>query len=322
MLDLSVIICTHNPRPEYLQRVLKALRNQTLPKDRWELLIIDNASKTRLASSWDISWHPNARHVFEGELGLSPARRRGMREAIADLLVFVDDDNVLEESYLSVTLTISRNWPVLGVWGSGNTSLEFEVAPPDQLQKFMPYLALRATKAPCWSNVPSCIEATPWGAGLCVRASVANAYRRMCEESLVEIKGREGLILSAGEDDEISLVSCAHGLGMGVFPDLKLTHLIPKERVSEAYLAKLIEGATTAVLLLDYKWNAVPPRSLFTARSVLSILRSIAMDRRMDRRAHFARMRALVNARRAVKRLTSGSPAPRDQNRARVAGSP
>src|SRR5215217_6870119 len=101
MIDVSVIICTHNPRADYLKRTLDSLRAQTLSNDQWELLLIDNASTMPLASSWDISWHPHALHIKEDELGLTSARRRGMREASADLLVFVDDDNVLDISYLS-----------------------------------------------------------------------------------------------------------------------------------------------------------------------------------------------------------------------------
>src|SRR2546421_8696932 len=101
MLDASVVICTHNPRSDYFVRVLDGLRNQTLPLHKWELLIIDNASRLPLASSWDISWHPAARHILESELGLSSARSRGIQEASADLIIFVDDDNVLDETYLA-----------------------------------------------------------------------------------------------------------------------------------------------------------------------------------------------------------------------------
>jgi hypothetical protein len=41
VVDASVIICTHNPRPEYLRRVLGALETQTFDKKRWELLVVD-----------------------------------------------------------------------------------------------------------------------------------------------------------------------------------------------------------------------------------------------------------------------------------------
>src|ERR1700730_14399595 len=115
MISASVIICTHNPRLHYLRRVLDALRNQTLPLEQWELLLIDNASKEPLTSElWNMSWHPHARLIREEKLGLSSARIRGMRESSADLLVFVDDDNVLEPSYLFEAIRIKREWPLLG----------------------------------------------------------------------------------------------------------------------------------------------------------------------------------------------------------------
>ena len=169
MFDISVIICSHNPRPTYLRRVLDALRNQTLPVERWELLLIDNASKERLDTLWDLSWHPNGRHIFEGQLGVAYARQRGIREMSADLLVFVDDDNVLDLDYLRKAVSIDHQWPELGAWGSGVINPEFEVEPPDYLKELVPYVALRNADNAYWSNVPTCKWATPWGAGHCVR---------------------------------------------------------------------------------------------------------------------------------------------------------
>ena len=131
---LSVIICTHNPRPAYLRRVLDALRVQTLPSHQWELLLIDNASDRGIAKEWGLSWHPHARHIHEPELGVAVARQRGMREASADLLVFVDDDNVLGQGYLAEALRIGREWPQLGVWGASIVP-EFEAEPPAHLRK-------------------------------------------------------------------------------------------------------------------------------------------------------------------------------------------
>ena len=100
MIKASVIICAHNPRGTSLHRTLEALDRRSLSKEEWELLLIDNASKEPLASRFDLSWHPNAQHMVENELGLFPARLCGMREARSDLLIFVDDDNVLEPNYL------------------------------------------------------------------------------------------------------------------------------------------------------------------------------------------------------------------------------
>src|SRR5712691_6902938 len=96
----SVIICTHNPRMDYLARVLTALKEQTRSKELWELLFIDNASDEPLAGRVYLSWQPNAKHVRETAIGLTSARIRGINESRGNLLVFVDDDNVLDRDYL------------------------------------------------------------------------------------------------------------------------------------------------------------------------------------------------------------------------------
>jgi glycosyltransferase involved in cell wall biosynthesis len=47
---ISVVIPTHNPRADYLKRVIDALRQQTLPREKWELVVVDNGSKQPLAA--------------------------------------------------------------------------------------------------------------------------------------------------------------------------------------------------------------------------------------------------------------------------------
>src|SRR6516164_4811858 len=98
--SVSVILCTHNPRPDYLDRVLASLRGQTLPAEQWEFLLVDNASNQLLAEIWDISWHSRRRHIREDELGLTAGRLRGIQESSGKLLVFVDDDNLLAPNFL------------------------------------------------------------------------------------------------------------------------------------------------------------------------------------------------------------------------------
>jgi glycosyltransferase involved in cell wall biosynthesis len=302
MLDASVIICTHNPRSDYFARVLDGLRNQTLPLHKWEFLIIDNASGLPLASSWDISWHPMGRHILESELGLSSARRRGIQEASADLIIFVDDDNVLDETYLAEAIKIKQEWPSLGVWGSGSIRGDFEVEPPERLR---PWLPVRQVTAPRWSNLAgshsslfgeSPDDAIPWGAGLCVRKEVAIAYSQFCHRSSIQITDRQGVSLAGGGDTEISFVSCSHGLGIGIFPELKLIHLIPQHRVSEQYLVRFAEGTCLSNFLLRYKWQHIIPQSPYSIKTMLSALKTLVLYRGVDRDIRCAWVRALAKA--------------------------
>jgi glycosyltransferase involved in cell wall biosynthesis len=300
MLDASVIICAHNPRADYFARVLGGLRNQTLPLDKWELLIVDNASRLPLASSWDISWHSTGRHILESELGLSWARRRGIQEARADLIIFVDDDNVLEETYLVEAIKIGQEWRSLGVWGSGSIRGDFEVEPPESLRELRPWLALRELSAPCWSDLVSCEDAIPWGAGLCVRKEVAIAYTQSFDLSPIQITGRRGVSLFCADDREISFVCCSHGLGIGVFPEPKLNHLTPRHRVSRDYFVRLVEAAHVSSFLLDYKWRQIIPQYPFSVKTALTVLKTILLYRGLDREKRFAWVRALAKAKRII----------------------
>ena len=300
VLQASVIICAHNPRSDYFARVLASLRSQTFPHNKWELLIIDNASKVPLVSDWHISWHPMVRHIVENEIGIAAARRRGIREARTDLIVFVDDDNVLDKTYLTQAIGIGRDWPLLGAWGSGSIRADFEVKPSESLTEFLPYLALRETASPQWSNVASCWQAMPWGAGLCVRKAVAVAYCQSCERSSIQITGRTGSSTFSGEDKEIAIVGSIQGSGFGIFPDLKITHLIPRHRVSEDYIVCLVEGTKLSNLLLDYKWLNITPASPHWVRVLLLVLKSLLLHSGIDRRTRFASVRALAKANRII----------------------
>ncbi len=296
MFDASVIICSHNPREEFLERTLNALRGQTVRGDRWELILVDNASSNPLAGKWDLSWHPHGRHAVEPQLGLAYARKRGIQESSGGLLIFVDDDNVLASDYVAEALRIEKQCQFLGAWGSGSISPEFEAEPPEHLRPFMRMLAIRQVERAIWSNSISCFEATPCGAGLCIRRSVGEIYLERSKKSRIEISGRKGSSLGGDEDTEICYFGCETGLGMGVFPELKMLHLIPRKRVSEEYILKLMEDSTLSTSLLSYKWHGTVPRSQFSLRSIVSIGKNSLTRRGFERRIYFACLRGKISA--------------------------
>ena len=84
-LSVTAVVCTHNPRPDHLGPTLDSLRAQTLPTNRWEFLLVDNASAEPLAGRTDLGWHPNGRVVREDRTGLTWARLRSFHEARAIL---------------------------------------------------------------------------------------------------------------------------------------------------------------------------------------------------------------------------------------------
>ena len=118
-LDLTAIVCTHNPSYDYLDETLGSIRTQApLSGEReWELLVIDNKSLDPITTRVDLSWHPNARVVREDRIGLTYARIRGFQEARGDILVYIDDDNVLNPNYLRVVVCAFDAQPKVGAVG-------------------------------------------------------------------------------------------------------------------------------------------------------------------------------------------------------------
>jgi glycosyltransferase involved in cell wall biosynthesis len=276
MTDMTVIVCAHNPRLDYLHRALAALDAQTLPKDKWELLVIDNASTEALADIVDLSWHARGRHVHEARIGLTPARLRGIAEACGDLLVFVDADNVLTAGYLEEASAIFSEHPNLGAFGAGSLDPEFEVQPPEEIRPHLKWLALRSVSTARWSNNAGDYESIPWGAGLCVRLPIARQYRQLVERlDMTELLDRRGKDLLSGGDDVFSWVAASVGLGFGVFPQLRVTHLISASRLNRRYLLTLVRGHAFSHGVLRYVLEGIQPRRITWFRCVRVVLHGV-----------------------------------------------
>lgn len=274
MHDITVITCTHNPRPDYLTSTIAALAGQNLSRDRWEYLLIDNASAPSRAPNVDLSWHPQARTIREDKLGLTPARLRGIQEAQGELLVFVDDDNVLDTNFLEQALKVAKEKSFLGSW-SGQCRARFDEPPPEWTRRYWGNLVIREFDTDRWSNIPRLPETMPCGAGLCVRRLVANHYLTCHETGRTPILlDRSGDSLVSGGDNDLAACACDLGIGVGLIAALKLTHLIPPERLTLDYLVRLTEGIYFSGAILDAA-RGVVPKPLTLERKLFNYLRLV-----------------------------------------------
>ncbi|OLP17815.1 family 2 glycosyl transferase [Leptolyngbya sp. 'hensonii'] len=273
--QISVIICTHNPWLAYLNQVLSALQGQTLPVQQWELIVVDNASAQSLASRIDLSWHPAARLVREERLGLTAARLSGFQAARGDLLVYVDDDNVLDANYLTQVLQIFTEFEGLGAIG-GKSLPEFEVAPKPWVSEFYKVLALRDFGDEPLVHMGSFgtlsqntyPDFAPAGIGLAVRRQAFLSYTQWVTADCRRLAlGRTGNQLTSGEDNDIILTLLNAGWGVGYFPQLQLKHLIPARRLQRDYLGQLNRAACRSwVRVMDIHgirvWQKIPSSTL------------------------------------------------------------
>ena len=89
---VSVVICTHN-RARQLRQALRSVAAQTLPRDAFETIVVDNAStdETRtLAHEFRAAAHVH--YLFESTRGLCHARNAGWRAARGQYVAYLDDD--------------------------------------------------------------------------------------------------------------------------------------------------------------------------------------------------------------------------------------
>jgi glycosyltransferase involved in cell wall biosynthesis len=248
---ISVIICTYNPRRDYLHAVLNALAAQTLPYHAWELLVIDNASEAAITSEWSIDWHPQGRIIREDKVGLTAARLCGFQAAQGEILVFVDDDNLLSPTYLLDVQRVFQQHPQMGAIG-GKSVPQFEIAPEPWMAEFYKVLALRdfgdfvqvsdAMRSDQPIGYP---DFAPAGIGLAIRREVFGTYVMQMQDDVARLAlGRTGKQLTSGEDNDIVLTVLRQGWRVGYFPSLEVVHLIAASRLERDYLARLNEAAT------------------------------------------------------------------------------
>ena len=250
-MKLSVVICSHNPRIEAIKRTLDSLRHQTLDQNQWDLIIVDNLSDRRISESVDVSWHKRSRVIVEPKLGLTHARICGIEESAGDVICFVDDDNVLNQDYLSESLRIGRESTHLGCWG-GEISAEYEAAPEPWFQKYQGFLVIRPLSRDTWNNSYSYDDALPCGAGMCVRRCVAIQYRKLCISSTERSElDRRGNSFSSGGDLDMAYTAIDMGFGTGRFKALHLVHLIPESRLKLKYLLALAFGLAESEVYLN-----------------------------------------------------------------------
>jgi glycosyltransferase involved in cell wall biosynthesis len=248
-LKISIVICTYNPREDYLNRVLNALRQQTLPMENWELLVIDNASRLPVSERFDISWCLHGRHLQEEKPGKLNAWLLGIKESQSDILVFVDDDNVLAKDYLVQALLISSQWPFIGAWG-GSIIPEYEKPLPAWVGSNVWRLTVLDVKEDIWSNLREDFTTIPVGAGLCVRSTVAKKYLERCHQNPVSAKlDRAGAGLGGYGDIDLSCCAMDLGMGTGRSIRLRLTHLIAAGRLTLDYFVRHAEGDAVSMML-------------------------------------------------------------------------
>jgi GT2 family glycosyltransferase len=133
---LSAIVCTSD-RAALLRRALEALCHQTLARDAFEIVLVDDGSRddTRQVAQAFERRLP-LRYAYQRNAGLAAARNLGVFMARGEVLLFLDDDDVADARLLEVHVEAHRRRPDPEIAVLGHTNLDAELE-ADPLMHFV-----------------------------------------------------------------------------------------------------------------------------------------------------------------------------------------
>ena len=96
---IAAVVCTRN-RADLLSSCLDSLRQQSLSRDLYEVIVVDNGSTDETPKVAARFRDQGFRYIFEKRLGLSHARNRGLEETGSPYVCYIDDDARADSEWL------------------------------------------------------------------------------------------------------------------------------------------------------------------------------------------------------------------------------
>ncbi len=232
---LTAIICTYN-RARYVGKLLESIAANDLAKTEYELLLVDNncTDNTREVCEAFAAAHPDVifRYTTEPEQGLSAAKNRGIKEAKGDIIVYIDDDALVDPWYLRTYAEWFATHPETMACGGPIEPL-YETPEPDWMT---PYTKALLT---AWMNYGEKVREYPRGR---YPGGGNAAYRKEVFEQVGGFNtalGRKGGNLMGSEEKDI--FDKMHTLNMQILylPEPVLHHCIPQAKLEKPYFDRL-----------------------------------------------------------------------------------
>ena len=232
---ISVIICTYN-RDKYIYNVLKSITECDFPNNLYEIVVVNNNStdSTELECNRFKADYPNInfRYFIELEQGLSNARNRGIMESRYEILVYVDDDAVVNKEYLQTVYAFLNTNP--DVYSVGGPIIPiYETVEPKWISYFTKSL-ITGYKYEGDKIIEFKNGKYPGGGNAAYRKEVFEKTGLFNPEL-----GRKGNNLIGSEEKDIFDKMRSLGMKFYYLPNMILYHFIPDSKLSLDYFNRL-----------------------------------------------------------------------------------
>lgn len=111
-MKVSVIIATFN-REKYIGRAIRSLLEQSWPKDNYEIIVVNDGSKDNTAAILNAFGKSIKTINLKKNTGLPGACNVGIKEALGQYIVRIDDDDYVHEDFLRTLynfLSMNKNF--------------------------------------------------------------------------------------------------------------------------------------------------------------------------------------------------------------------
>ena len=272
MEKLSIVICTYNSEHR-IERVINTILKQQNYKEIVEkFIVIDNNSKDLTKDKVE-KYRDKIQYIFEERQGLTYARRKGIENITTKWIVFLDDDNLLEENWLThckeyikcnnnigafnghVYPIVKKNLTIEEREILKNTSKQLACTVPDKKE-----IKKDLKKHP---------HKVPFGAGLVIRGDLLKTFYK---NEKAKLTGRIGKELLSGEDTEMCLYIKEQGLKYGFESRMVMGHIISNNRLKIEYSQQLNIGFGKAGIILK---KSKIEKKIFLIKNLIFLIKMI-----------------------------------------------
>lgn len=291
-MDVTVAICTWN-RASLLDETLTGFRQLVIPDGlSWEIVVVNNNCTD--TTDEVIERHREGglpvRRLFEPVAGLSMARNRALAEARGDLVLWTDDDVLVDPAWVSAFKSAADRYLEAAYFG-GVIDPWFPIPPDPDLLAAFPSLRIGF----CGRNLGP--EERPLQPGEHVYG--ANMGMRRSRTEGLTFDARLGPVGKSGglhDDVDIQGRIDVRGLARIWVPTMRVRHYVDPERMTPAYMLMYSGGSGKSEVLQYGPPNPDAPRLFGVPRYLIRqcgecYVRRMLAWVRSDRRTMFQNAR-------------------------------